>query len=107
MKFQDLEDWTIHSDGVSIRVIKGGDINNVNDIIAFVSETPNVRISNRLCRVQIDHTPELGMLNIKDVNGENISPDVFIKGPYKTTYYRINQKARDWCDQILSSIGFI
>ena len=106
MYFNELEDWIMNEHGVSIRVIKGGDINNVNDIIAIINKTPKVRISGRICEVDTPHTINTGIEEDKIENENCMQSDIWITGPFKTTPHAKNTYGRYWCDSILSSLGF-
>lgn len=106
MIFNELEDWTINSTGVSIRVIKGGDINNPDDIIAMVDNNPKVRISARICNIHnsipIVTDGEQRILQNKKYQG----PDIWITGSLKTVPHQKNSYGRTWCDSFLSLLGF-
>lgn len=106
MIFNELEDWIINSEGINIRVVKGGDINNPNDIIAIIDSNPKVRISSRICNINNTITTDTD-------RGERIfgyqkyeGPDIWINGTLKTTLHRKNVYGRTWCDSFLSLLGF-
>jgi hypothetical protein len=90
--------WQLLDEYCSVRVIEGGDINNVDDRVALIEKTP---------RVRIDHKAD----NFYSLYTNNI-----IKGTrYKNwfhgnsgTHYQTDQheKERQWCDEILKLMGY-
>lgn len=106
MTFNELEDWTINSKGASIRVIKGGDINNPDDMVAVIYNHPKVRVSSRVCSVHnsitIDTDKHERILQNKRYDGS----DIWINGSIKAVPHQKNTYSRTWCDSFLSILGF-
>lgn len=47
MEFKNLSDWIMIGD-CATRIIKGGDVNNILDRVAFIEKTPRIRLNNNL-----------------------------------------------------------
>lgn len=94
-KFKELSDW-IMVKHCATRIKKGGDINNIQDRVAFIEKTPRVRVS------KFDY-------GVEAQNGIGVigqQTDAWISGPKGSSDYGLDGKSREWCDEMLSLLGW-
>ena len=101
MEFETLSDWIMDENNCcAMRILKGGDPEKVSDRVAFIEKTPRVRVS-----------PASGSQAYVEVNGDSIhSSDTNVEvwiygGNHRSSEYGHNEDAREWCDQILKTLG--
>jgi hypothetical protein len=78
-----------------MRIIEGGDPNNVADRVAFIEKTPRVRIAPLVDRERDCKSWKYGN------KGQGGTFEVYGK-----TIYGYYQPSRDWCDEELKKMGY-
>jgi len=95
MKFKELSDWIVVDGHCATRILKGGDASNVKDRVAFIEKTPRVRVSENRYSVECED----------GIGGEMQKRDAWIYG-YKDSDYGESVESREWCDKMLTLLGY-
>lgn len=95
MGFKELSGWIIVEGHCATRILRGGDINNPHDMVAFIEKTPRVKV--RKNKYSIDSED--------GISGEIQKRDAWIYG-FKDSEYGMSEKSRKWCDEMLSLLGY-
>lgn len=96
MKFENLSDW-IMLDHCSTRIVIGGDVEKVEDRVAFIEKSPRVRLSQDKFGIEID----------KGYGGCRMGKaDAWLYGPKGSSEYGKDEDSRKWCDEMLVLLGW-
>lgn len=95
MKFENLSDWTM-VDHCSTRIVRGGDIENVADRVAFIEKTPRVRLSKNKFGLELEGGYGCSMSKA----------DAWVSGPKGSSEYGEDEDSRKWCDEMLVLLGW-
>lgn len=95
MKFENLSDW-IMLDHCAVRIKAYGDVENVEDRVAFIEKTPKVRIARN--RFGLEREDGCGCSMSKT--------DAWLSGPKGSSEYGEDEDSRKWCDEMLVLLGW-
>lgn len=94
-KFKELSDW-IMIGHCAVRIKIHGNINNIEDRVAFIEKTPRVRVSKYSYGVET-----------KDGQGVvGQEQDAWLYGPKGSSDYGLNNRSIEWCDNMLKLLGW-
>jgi len=83
----ELTEWIVVDGFCATRILVGGDVNNIDDRIAFIEKTPRVRVNQN----EWEFGPK-GKGGCIEIEGQTI--------------YGFYQPSRDWCDERLTEMGY-
>lgn len=96
MEFKELSEW-IMDEHCSFRMIKDGDVNKIEDRIAFIEKTPRVKLLKG--KYAVEEQDSWTAISSKH--------NAWVSGPkgcgQECGRY---QPSRDWCDQMLRLLGW-
>lgn len=96
MKFDNLSEWMVIDGYCATRVIRDGDVNNINDRVAFIEKTPRVRISKYKYGVELS----------EGAGCRGQETDAWLSGDKGSSEYGFDENSREWCDNMLVLLGW-
>ena len=100
--FKTLSDWIMdENDYCAMRIFKDGDPEKVADRVAFIEKTPRVRVSSA------SGSDAYVQVNGDSVHGSRKTVEVWIYGGnYGSSDYGHDEESRQWCDEMLKTLGY-
>lgn len=101
IEFESLSDWIMDEDDYcAMRIYKGGDPEKVEDRVAMIEKTPRVRVARE------SGSEAYVQVNGDSVHGSRTNVEVWIYGGnHRSSEYGHNEEARQWCDEMLKTLG--
>jgi hypothetical protein len=94
MNFKELSDWIIVDGYCATKIIKDGNVDNIQDRVAFIEKTPRVRVDKYKYAVE----------NKDGIGAVCTQRDAWICGVKRDN--GLNKESREWCDTMLQLLGW-
>jgi hypothetical protein len=109
MNFKRLSDW-IMVEHCATRIVRGGNVDNIDDRVAFIEKTPRVKLNNSLRTV--DYGVHHFSIECENGIGATVPEEyignrsIWISGNKGSTDYGKDERSREWCDEMLKALGW-